>query len=141
MMSLLDSGERVKKSKPRNSLPNFSGAQLKSLFKSGGSGRASRRKSSTRQTCGSVCEKVEDCVKCPECEFVTDINAGSINRLPRHLLLQKKLHIELNKIQDDALALVWCGLCSEEQMVYFELILLLFQTYSFANLGSSVVYL
>lgn len=79
-----------------------------------------RRKSSiklteTKEESPSEMECVS--IKCPHCEFATNIPFGGLNRLPRHLLLQRKVYNELNRIENEFMSFVQCGQCNGERTV------------------------
>lgn len=112
--------DNVERTKYRSSLASISGLQFKNLFKPSGSNSSMRRKSSIRLTeAKDVNPSERECVtiKCPRCEFVTNIPFGGLNRLPRHLLLQRKVYTELNRIENDLLAFVQCAQCNGDRAV------------------------
>lgn len=112
--------DKMERTKYRSSLASISGLQFKNLFKPSGSNSSIRRKSSFKLTeAKDVSPMEKECVtiKCPRCEFVTNIPFGGLNRLPRHLLLQRKVYTELNRIGNELLAFVQCAQCNGERTV------------------------
>lgn len=116
MVSLVDSCENIKKSKSKTSLATISSVQFKNLFKASASNQSIRRKSSVKCT-QNVIEKSGVSVKCPRCQFTTTISIGGLNRLPRHLLLQRKVKSELIRLENEIVSCVQCQQCEADKAV------------------------
>lgn len=125
MTSLADVPENILKHRSRSPLTTLKGGgvHFKRLFRGGtaSNGGTSSRKSSLKHTATSsevvASEKVGASIKCPKCEYVTVVAMGGLNRLPRHLLLQRKLDSERQRLQKEALERLRCSQCDEQRSV------------------------